>query len=1143
MSESTSPDAPTYANPSSEYNDDEVRDRIGPWAEDAAPDLSAFDAETNFLIRAAAGSGKTTALVGRMVALVRQGTPVEDLTAITFTRKAAGEMSARFFTELDNVRHHLDVGSVEHQRVETALANIQSAFIGTIHSFCSRLLRERPLDAGLPPDFTAGLEDREEQKLRQRAWQKHLKEVHESAPTEYQNLVDCGIDPQSLASFFKQLCTFPDLEPYTDGPETPPDLSKAVAEANSFLDRWLSEIPNPLPDTSPGNAIKNFKKADRFRRLQPMNDLSVQAAYLDIFSGMLKKDRRKGTNTEERGDVKKSAWAPNKEAAEILDNEALPQFVQHTIRPTMRQWDAYVHRVATAFAAPAVERFKTIRRREGMLTFHDLLMLTRDLLRDRPTIRESIQERYPILLVDEFQDTDPLQAEILAYLSSQDPETKDWQACRPRDGSLFIVGDDKQSIYRFRRADMSVFNDTQERLDNEPNGTAEKLTKNFRSREPICDWCDDAFEALFSSPEYSDVQAKYEGFDAQKPGSPEGTAIRRKPVGDQDGNKGADIALVDAEEIAQFIRAAYSDGVDDVLHDEKRGDDVRYSDFLILTRVKSRIHHYTSVLARYGIPYTVTGSEDLGDTDEMKAVVDVLRLALRPDDPVAAVAYLKGILVGCSDADLYDFSSAGGRFDAFHGNVSDEVAAAMPDEAAGRLVSAIERLQRVREVVRDTRPGVGIEAIVDELGLVAGTAHPEEPSEASIRAGALLRIMNYVQHLSTQGLGWAEVTDELDRVLQGEEDIDGMTLETGTEDAVRVMNVHQAKGLEAPVVFLADPYARKMGGKTFTHVRRDEGQVVAPLVDGEGFYKSVTHAPLGWHADSEEAFETEEKRHDTAEHHRLLYVAATRAERLLVVSTYPKEQDKGYWSDLYDALDRADVPDLKIPPTEPPHASEAPAPDLHAMQSDREERIRQRSMPRYLLDTPTGSKDEDSPEYGSALHAGKGYGSAFGTAVHEALELAVQYRHRPLTLRDAELRRLIDRNGGEATDDAIERLRSAITGFRESAIWEEVKSAEVVRPEYRFAHVRPATGSNAETVLRGTIDLLYRHQGEWSMIDFKSDKVDDPDALDRVLGPDHGYRAQVQAYVDAWHALNGEPIRRAGLWFTDISTFHSFHTS
>jgi len=82
-----------------------------------------------------------------------------------------------------------------------------------------------------------------------------------------------------------------------------------------------------------------------------------------------------------------------------------------------------------------------------------------------------------------------------------------------------------------------------------------------------------------------------------------------------------------------------------------------------------------------------------------------------------------------------------------------------------------------------------------------------------------------------------------------------------------------------------------------------------------------------------------------------------------------------------------------------------------------------------------------------------------------------------------------------------------------------------------------------ETVVRGTIDLLYRHKGEWSIIDFKSDKVDDPDALDRVLGFDHGYRTQVQAYVDAWRALHGEPIRRAGLWFSDISTFHSFHSS
>jgi len=350
------------------------------------------------------------------------------------------------------------------------------------------------------------------------------------------------------------------------------------------------------------------------------------------------------------------------------------------------------------------------------------------------------------------------------------------------------------------------------------------------------------------------------------------------------------------------------------------------------------------------------------------------------------------------------------------------------------------------------------------------------------------------------------------------------------------MNVHQAKGLEAPVVFLADPYTPKMGGRTLQHLRREEGEIVAPVVKSNGHSTTITHAPLGWHEDSDDAFKTEEERHDTAERHRLLYVAATRAERLLVVSTYPSERDKGYWSDLYDALDRADIPKLAVPAVEPPPTSAAPAPDLSGLRADRERRIERGAVASYHIDTPTSGKNG-----GTALSMEDGYGPAFGTAVHHAVELLVRHRHNPPAFREADLHRLIEREGGDATSDAVARLRSMIAGFQESEIWDEVQAAEAVHPEYRFAHVRhdaAGDGQSAETVVRGTIDLLYKHDGAWTVVDVKSDRVDAPKTLTDTLGPEHGYHQQVASYVRAWRALSREPMRRAGLWFADVDAFH-----
>jgi ATP-dependent exoDNAse (exonuclease V) beta subunit (contains helicase and exonuclease domains) len=161
--------------------DEEVRQRIGPWKKNSVPSLDNFDEQTNFLVRAAAGSGKTTALVGRMVALVRKGHPVEDLAAITFTRKAAGEMTARFYKELQQIAPRL--GGQEQKNVQTALQNLHGTYIGTIHGFCGRLLREHALAAGLPPDFSVGLEGRDETEMRDRAWHEFLAETYSERPS------------------------------------------------------------------------------------------------------------------------------------------------------------------------------------------------------------------------------------------------------------------------------------------------------------------------------------------------------------------------------------------------------------------------------------------------------------------------------------------------------------------------------------------------------------------------------------------------------------------------------------------------------------------------------------------------------------------------------------------------------------------------------------------------------------------------------------------------------------------------------------------------------------------------------------------------------------------------------------------------
>ncbi|MFB6231138.1 MAG: UvrD-helicase domain-containing protein [Salinibacter sp.] len=1118
----------THPSPSDRTTTDDThaRRRIGPWSDEGVPDLSDFEPDTNFFVRAAAGSGKTTALVARMVGLVRTGVPADAITAITFTRKAAGEMSKRFFEELRRARSALPDGTEQHLRVTEALQNAQRTFIGTVHAFCARLLRERPIAANLPPNFTAGLDDRDERQLRERAWQRHLQRVRDTHPDQIQALTELGMEPGDLEPFFERLCRHPELEPYVNAPDQVPDMDEAVAEAKRRLAQWQARRPDELPNGRDA-AMRAFDTAEKRLAYQDLETPQQKAAFLETFTAV---------SDEESADVTLKCWRGERtdayDWARTLRDERLPALVQNVVRPVLRRWRAYVHRAAVEFVRPAVHTFATLREEEGLLTFHDLLLRTRDLLRDHPRIREAIQDRHPRLLVDEFQDTDPLQAEILFYLTSRTPTETRWTECQPQPGSLFIVGDGKQSIYRFRRADLDVFESVGDLIERS-GGETVTLTKNFRSLAPLCDWCDEAFGAIFDEPALADVQAPYTPFDPQRPEGRGDSPLRRITIDKVYRNRGEDIARQDAQRIVRFIRAARAESLEETFYGEA-GDETAvfaggadYADFLLLTRTKSRLSVYTEALAEHGIPYTVTGSEDLGDSAELKAIVDLMTCALRPDDEVACVAYLKGPLVGASDEDLYRYAQAGGTFGQMHEPVPEPVRQRLDAPRDALFAGAFERLRRARVLLQDRAPSVALRQIVDESGLLAGAAHPATPSEGSLRAGHVLRALTSVQDLTARGLSWAEVLEELQRIVDGEEDVDGMTLETGSEDAVRVMNVHQAKGLEAPVVFLADPYSSGGGQTTTRHLRRDTGELVAPIVQGQGHRRRVTHPPLGW--EGEDGFRALEERHEAAEERRLLYVAATRAQKLLVVSTYPEKPEAGCWAPLYPHLEAADVPELEAPEREaPPGRAAAPAPRLQARTAERRRRLQSLTDPSYRTETVTGAAPSRAAD---ALHPETdGYGDAFGAALHALLEQCVQTRMEDAPVTEAAVRAALAQEGAETRPEQVDRVRAMIRRFLDSRIWKELQDAAPVYTEYPLAR-QTHSGDSTPVVQRGVVDLAYHRDDEWVLVDYKSDRVEG--RASDGLSAHHPYMRQARAYAESWAETLGEPVGRAVLWFAD----------
>ncbi|MFB6099623.1 MAG: UvrD-helicase domain-containing protein, partial [Salinibacter sp.] len=319
------------------------------------PDLSSFAPDTNFFVRAAAGSGKTTALVARMVALVRAGVGVEDLTAITFTRKAAGEMSQRFYEELRRTQEALPEGDSQRRRVTRALRNTQQTFIGTVHAFCARLLREHPIVANLPPGFTAGLDDRDERELREQAWQRHLQEVRSARPEQIEDLTSLGVEPEDLEHYFQRLCEHPELDPFVNAPETIPDLDPAVDEVRSQLETWQTYHPDD-PEEGRDAVMVAFDQAEKMISHTGLKTPAQKAAFLELFDGV---------SDDSSADVTLKCWrGPETDSydwARTLRDDHLPRLIREVVQPALRKWRAYVHREVVSFVRPAVEGFAELR--------------------------------------------------------------------------------------------------------------------------------------------------------------------------------------------------------------------------------------------------------------------------------------------------------------------------------------------------------------------------------------------------------------------------------------------------------------------------------------------------------------------------------------------------------------------------------------------------------------------------------------------------------------------------------------------------------------------------------------------------------------------------------------------------------------
>lgn len=410
---------------------------------------------STFFVEAAAGTGKTTALVRRIVGLVSAGLATLDrVVAVTFTEKAAGETKLHLRSEIEAARG--GARPEQRARLDRALEELELARIGTIHAFCGDLLHERPIEAGIDPLFEVAAED-EAQALADEAFDGWFETILGDPPEGIRRALrrrsERVVPREQLRGAMNSLREHRDFpEPWRRDPFDRDSKIDALVTELAALGSLAAESSWPQDSLA-----RNLAEIARFiadaTRLEHVSGRDYDGLEAEIRSlARLASWRTRGARATRFGDLTRNEVLARRDRAKS-NLDAFVAASDADLAPLLHN----------ALQAPIAE-YERLKTRTGRLDFLDLLIKTRDLIRDSATVRNELQRRYSHFFIDEFQDTDPLQAEILLLLAADDPSVTDWRAARPIPGKLFLVGDPKQSIYRFRRADIALYEEVKARL-------------------------------------------------------------------------------------------------------------------------------------------------------------------------------------------------------------------------------------------------------------------------------------------------------------------------------------------------------------------------------------------------------------------------------------------------------------------------------------------------------------------------------------------------------------------------------------------------------------------------------------------------------------------------------------------------------
>jgi len=863
-------------------------------ADQAARNRICTDLATSLIVEAAAGTGKTSALIGRILSGIIAGqVSLAKTVAVTFTDFAAGELKLRLRSAIEQARQEHDSAQVT-EYLNRAVRELEEARIGTIHSFCAELLREHPVEAGIDPLFAVAADDLA-YPLFNLAFERWF-EQQLAGPGEGVRRI---LRRRQRKEFGGKRTGTLARRPREGGPKR--ILRKAawdLTRERDFRAPWRrAQAFNRAAEID--ELITELQELGEWSDVgHPEQWLTKSLVYLKHFVADITRVESLGEPRDYDGiEARLFGLLAGWKAKDWKAYYARDVFPADEIR---RRRDELKTRVqefvnrAGADLAPrlreelwaVVDEYERLKERAGYLDFIDLLLRARNLVRDNQDVRVLLQERFAHIFVDEFQDTDPLQAEILMLLAADDPAQNFWRQIKPVPGKLFIVGDPKQSIYRFRRADVALYQEIKRQVV-ASGGALVELNVSFRSLPELQEVVNAAFSPVM--PEDSLTQARYVPLAPFKKPLVTQPAIVALPVSQPYGDFGR---IVDwkideslPQDVAAFVDWLVNDSRWTVTERAQPETRVPLQPRHICLLFRRLRHFSTDVTRRYvqaleahRIPHLLVGGSSFHSREEVEAIRNALTAIEWPDDELAVFATLRGPLFAFTDSQLLAHRTHCSTLHPFKKPVENVPEALTEISDALAILRDLHR-QRNRRPIADT-----IGKLLTLTRAHAGFANWSTGEQALAN---IMRLSDMARRAERNGLiSFRGFVDWLDEQAESGDVGDAPIMEEGVE-GVRIMSVHKAKGLEFPVVILCDITA-KDSREPSKWVDQVAGLSAMRLA-------GCTPVEVQEHAAEESRIEKEEAA-------RVLYVAATRARDLLVVSGVGDQRYEGWLATLNPVL-------------------------------------------------------------------------------------------------------------------------------------------------------------------------------------------------------------------------------------------------